>query len=233
MDHSATPHDSVSSGLNAFSFQHRGQDRLYEVLTEANEGLGHMYLGGHRVLLDLNNPDRFAQSANSFRELMEKAPAYIAVPEKERYRPLKPEVDKIHSDWKKTKQQSTMLQSSVGWSGNVDDSLRTFLTKLDDFFTNFENNNKPTRGGVYTQLQRSKDPSDTPIPSSVEKMQVKEWSKLNRYFHKVTHHGKIPKQVEFEKQIECLEQILIAILIPQTSFDQRELKKEIEALEGK
>ena len=215
-------------------FQYSLQDRLFKALSEHDESLGHMYHGGLHVLDDSANPDRIAQSAHSFRELIEKAPEYINVPQEVKEQragySLKPEVVDIKSAWAKVQERSDCYNSNSSWSGEIDPPLTNFLKCLCQFFKKFEEN-RLTKKQVFTEFRQGTDLSPEALPNIIERLIYREWGKLYRTFTKICHHRHSPELPEFEQYIEQLEWILIAVLVPQTVSDHEAIKQEITILE--
>ena len=208
------------------------QSRLSESLFNQNISLGKMYLGGLHALNDISNPDRIAQAAHSFRELMEKAPQYIGDLQREQktgYK-LKPEVQRLQETWTKMQEKSRCFNSSSGWSGEIDVPLTNFLKCLCQFFKKFEEN-RPTRRQDFANLRERMDPSTEALPENVESRITKEWGSLREAFVIISHHGRTPESPEFERYIRQLEEMLMAVLTPQTVSDHERIKQEITALE--
>lgn len=210
------------------------QSRLSESLFDQEISLGKMYLGGLHALNDISNPDRIAQAAHSFRELMEKAPRYMEeLPrrkQKDGYS-LKSEVRELQKTWAKMQKGSKCFELGSGWSGKIDSPLANFLKCLCQFFKNFEEN-RPTRRHEFANLRQKMDPSTEALPENVESLITKKWAELHGTFVKMCHHGGSPELSEIERHIEQLEEILIAVLVPQTVSDHERIKQEITILEG-
>ena len=211
------------------------QTRLSESLFDYNNSLGKMYLGGLHAFSDSANPDRIAQSAHSFRELIEKAPRYINAPQEVKEQKagysLEPKVLEFQKAWTKVQESSDCYNSNSGWSGKIDPPLTSFLEHLCQFFKEFAEKPPTRRQNVAELLQRT-DPSNEALPRSVEGLITKRWVSLYRTFTNICHHQYSPEIPKFERYIERLEEILIAVLIPQTVSDHEAIKREIAILEG-
>ena len=193
-----------------------------------------MYLGGLHAFNESANQDWIAQSAHSFRELMEKAPEYINVPQEARKRrtgySLKSAVNTIKDVWTKAQGNSDCYNSNLGWSGEIDRPLINFLKSLCQFFKEFEEN-RPPRGQDFTALRQRMDPSTEGLSQTTESLIRKRWIFLYNKFTTICHHRRSPEPLEYERYIDQLEQILIAVLIPQTVSDHEAIKREIAILE--
>ena len=214
----------------------RNQSRLLESLLDYGCYLDKMYLGGLHAFNDSANPDRIAQSAHSFRELMEKVPEYINVPPgfiKHRVGyALKQEVEEIKEIWITTKKKSKCYCIESDWSGKMDCPLANFLNRLDQFFREF-GENRPTRGQDFTKFRRRMDPSNEALPQIVEGLIAGKWISLYKNFTKICHHRSSPEPPKFEEYIDQLEEILTSVLIPQTVPDHETIKREIAIMEGR
>ena len=208
------------------------QTRLSESLSKHDISLGKMYLGGLHTFNDISNPDRIAQAAHSFRELMEKAPQYIGELQRKQRTgySLMSEVRNLWETWTKMKERSRCFKSSSGWAGEIDPLLTDFLKYLCQFFTEVEEN-RPTRRQEFANLRQRMDPSKQALPESVESLITKEWAKLYGIFAKICHHRYSPELPEIERYIERLEGILTAVLVPQTVSDHERIKQQIAILE--
>lgn len=228
--------DSAGDKRPPFDFVSSRQRRLYRVLIEHDGSLGAMYWGGLQALDDETNPDRFAQSAHSFRELMEKAPRSIAVPEKTKHKKakysLKNAVDNVRDVWSATKTRSKNYNSAGEWSGSIDKHLWSLLLKLDKFFATTQEY-RPNAPDEYIQMHRRIDPSGVPLTEQFERRIAGEWGSINDFFQKVAHHGIEPTSNDFQTYVDRMEELLIALLIPQTFEDYSALDQLIDEIEGR
>ena len=165
---------------------------------------------------------------------MEKVPRYINVPQKVKEQradySLKSAVNDIKSAWTKCQGKSDCWNSNSVWSGEIDRPLAIFLKRLGQFFKTYEES-RPTRGQGFTEFRQRMDPSPEVLPKTLETLAAKGWVSLHTRFTEISHHGSSPKNPEFQRYIEQLEQILIAVLIPQTVSDHEAIKREIAILE--
>ena len=226
---------STHSDPIKFTFRSRAQRRLYEELRTAHFSLGDMYAGAKRVLEDLSNPDRLAQSANSLRELMEKSPEYIGVPEPrrrlKRNYDLRQKVRDIERQWRSVLARSAMSFTDDGWRGEIDRRLSNFLRSFGTFIDEFADL-VPTRSEDARRLRQRGDPLENPLGTSIEDSFVKHWKELFSYFQSVVHHRRSPKAAEFNEYVAALETVFIAILLPHTLSDWETVDREITRLEG-
>lgn len=215
-------------------FRSRTERRLYEELTAAHSSLGDMYAGAKRVLEDSSNPDSLAQAANSLRELMEKSPEYIDVPESRRklkrgYN-LRQKVCDLEREWRSMLERTGTCVTGDGWRGDIDAPLSNFLRRFRTFIDEFVDL-LPTRSQEVRELRRRRDPLKNPLGTSIEESFVKRWKDLFSYFQSVVHHRRSPIAAEFQDYVAALESIFIAILLPQTLSDWGTIDRDIARLE--
>lgn len=190
----------------------REQQRLHDALSERDERLGAMYLGGLQVLEDTANPDRVAQSAHSMRELMEK----IVDPER---RPgLKAKVNEVEDRFRAQKARTNCHSDSAGWAGPIDPPLRKILQKLEDFldwFAAFY----PRKKERFRHALSRMEGTDLEVAEASFKVHWGLWKGLDRYFQGVSHHGKSTSTERLRKQVAELEDFLASLLLPATFDD--------------
>jgi hypothetical protein len=188
-----------------------GQRRaLLEALTERDRRLADMYAGSLHALGHTANPDRVAQAAHSIRELIEKLPAYIAIPVPERPPSLKPEVQRVIADWKKAKIETATIAT-------VDPKSRKFLASWEKFVTWFEDNHASRRARTAATL-RGLDPAGRALPGPIEGLRVAEWQEIDQFFVRAAHHGACSDE-EYGGWLDAFERFLLDQLRPRTFED--------------
>lgn len=228
--------DPAGGRSPTFDFVSRHQRRLHMALNEYDESLADMYRGGIQVLHDETNPDRFAQAAHSFRELMEKAPRFIAVPEKTKQKRsgynLKAAVIEVRRLWTSTKERTENCSADGSWNGQIDENLRRFLVNLEQFFVDAEAQ-RPGASDEFVQMHRRLDPSGVPLSERFEREIAAQWKQINGFFQSVSHHGSETSNGELQDYIDRLEDVLGSLLIPQTFEDYSALDQLIDEIEGR
>ena len=114
------------------------QQALLRALDKRSSRLASIYRGGLAVLGDTSNPDRFAQSAHSLRELMEKLPEFLDVPTGAQKERLKAKARELENLYVRTRENTICFSVSNGWDGGIDRHLRKLLLHLGgcvDWFT--------------------------------------------------------------------------------------------------
>ena len=146
------------------------QRALYGELRNRNISLASMYLGALVVLQDEDNPDRFAQSAQSIRELMEKIPRYIAVNTPVQQRKISDELRELEKKWDHTVSESCCCNNFT-WEGSIDLILQKFLHASQAFFK-FYKEAVPSRREGIKYLLRKLDVSGRILPISLENANI-------------------------------------------------------------
>ncbi|MEI7825284.1 MAG: hypothetical protein WCI01_08290 [Chlorobiaceae bacterium] len=201
---------------------------LIRTLDKLDESLSAMYQGGINVLVDTSNPDRFAQSAHSIRELMEKIPERLDVPVKAQKESLKTKVINIKDAYVKMKMKTGSFMPSKGrWEGNIDMQLSDFLLLLGSFFEWFVAHH-PRRRDEIDSLLVQLDGSGRALPKPLALLNIKEWDKKRDYFQSVSHHREIADGGEFHQCLDALELFLLDRLEPRTFDDFSEIDALLE-----
>jgi hypothetical protein len=78
--------------------------------------------------------------------------------------------------------------------------------------------NCPKRSEVEQQMFRKMDPYGLPLPEDLEKLRLRSWKSLVRYFNKTAHGGPSTPQ-EFATNLEGLERLLLDSLLRTPSVD--------------
>jgi hypothetical protein len=173
------------------------QRALIRALDKLDGSISAMYQGGIIVLLDTSNPDRFAQSAHSMRELMEKIPERLDVSAKVQNETLKDKVIKIQTDYDKMKKKVRCISpSSGGWEGEIDMHLSDFLSLLGIFFEWFSSH-RPRRRDELQSILVQLDGSGRELPKPLALLNVKAWEDKRDYFISVSHHGRSAVEQDF------------------------------------
>ena len=212
-----TEHDSDDSQADSKRLPRlsREQEELRDALARVDQRLGPIYVGGLRVLEDDSNPDRFAQSAHSMRELMEKIEEWFAGGGGGKQpTPLKVKVIEVADFFAGRRSNSSCHSLESGWSGEIDRHLSKALDKLDKFFEWFAQLH-PRRRELFERMLTRLDPSDIAFVSS----SWKHWKEIRDYFIGVSHHRRGTNLAALREQISRLEIFLAARLLPKTSED--------------
>ena len=194
------------------------QSTLYKALSLKDVESAAMYLGAVRVLQQIGNPDRVAQSAFSIRELMDRIPSFLDVAIEKKTSSLTDKVTSLQAAFRKTI-KNTKNHSEKRWNGAIDGHLAKLLIHLEDFVGWF-GENRSIRRIRTEQLLMGLDPSRTPLPNQLLGRNVDIWNDLYNYFNKTLHHNHKPTGEEFSLWLAALEGFLVDRLSPRTYDDQ-------------
>jgi len=186
-----------------------------------------MYIGALTVLNETSNLDRFAQSAHSLRELMEKLPRLLDVPLEAQKENLKSKVREIENAYLNTQKQTHCFTVMNGWDGYIDGHLRKFLSDLKGFFDWFGSHH-PRRRDEFHHFLTCLDGSGRDLPKPLASLNVDDWDKKRDFFQSVAHHRKIVNEQEFLQCMDALERFLLDRLEPRTFDDFAEIDALIE-----
>jgi len=144
-------------------------------------------LGALTALDSSGNPDALAQACHSLRELMEKVPLwYATVPAPERLPRMGDKVRALEGKWKQMREKTACLKDGNG-GGQIDGHLGAWLRKVEEFFA-WLGRDLPMRRQRTTEMFRTLDSMQLPLPTEIEELKVDEWVTCRDYFVKVAHH---------------------------------------------
>lgn len=192
------------------------QELLCKALYEKSTDLARMYMGALFTLNQSSNPDNFAQSAHSIRELMEKLPKYIDVQVQAQTEKLKDKVIELKDSWDSSLRKTKCLKEHT-WAGEIDGPVAKLLEKLASFFEWFEQH-APRRKVEITKTLRGLDHFHGTLPKVLEVRKINTWTEFKNYFQGVAHHN-ITNCTDFGKHLETLETFLLNYFKPQTFLE--------------
>jgi hypothetical protein len=213
-DPATTPKSVAKSGLT-FSIEQRA---LISALENHSASLSAMYRGGLSVLGNASNPDRFAQSAHSIRELMEKLPQILNVPTKAHNENLKGKVIELRDAYSVLQKTSRCFSVPDAWDAEIDRPLRTFLSRVHTFFDWFRTHRPRRRDEVHRVLVRL-EASGRALPDPLASLNVDAWEDRRGYFVSVSHHGHPVEEEEFRQRLDDLARFLLDMFEPKTFDD--------------
>jgi hypothetical protein len=97
------------------------------------------------------------------------------------------------------------------WDGQIDDSLRAFLSEADRYFEQVEAELRSRREAAQDFL-RATESGGAPLPQVIEKREVDKWNDLEVFFQNVSHHRRPTNQRELETNVGDLEALLVSRL---------------------
>jgi hypothetical protein len=213
-----TPQSPFPSGP---SFQ------LYQLLNTKSGELGDMYWGAYCSLSNSGNPECLIHSAHSFRELIEKMPAYIDVETPAHNEKLTPKVNELRDCWNNTKKH-LICSEDGNYSGEITRTLNSFLKKCDVFF-DWHKVNNPLRNEEAKRVLDKLDVAKRQLPQPIQKLRIQEWASFREYFQKVAHHGYKDITIdEFISWVDTFNTFLLDRFAPRFFEDAAEIDKIIE-----
>jgi hypothetical protein len=198
------------------------QQEVYDRLNKRSQTFAEMYGGIHLCLSMGDNPDRFAQSAHSARELMEKLekddPTFAATL---RTGAINDELKGFGARWEKLKAQSPLWKDGK-WQGEIDDSMRLAISELEQLTAKWS---KPsTRGQRINKMVNRLSPAMGALPEAATVDFYQQWKDENGYFQAIAHHNKpVASESDHMTHLVTFDSLLITILNPQPLDDLNEL----------
>ena len=149
-----------------------------------------------------NIPDKYAITAHCIREIIEKMPRILDVPDTEFS--LSSEIRNLEKKWNTILKNKDFRKNSILFN---DKNLFPFLKKLDVFFNRFSRSIL-TKKEQAVKLIRSLDSSKILLPSTIENIHADEWVAYYKYFSNVSHHTHIPNEGKFSQWLNAFMQCL-------------------------
>jgi len=163
------------------------QMTIFEELTKLNAKAGKAYMGALKVIRDLENPDRFSQSANSIRHLSGIIAREISVEFNESE---KVELEEEINHFIKEKSLDQLYYAKIYVK---EKSLKERLKLV-----------------IIEELDKLPSPAEKRI-----NLLFKNWLDLHDFFHAIAHYGDIiVDQIKFEEKLYEFENLLLEILKP-------------------
>ena len=160
------------------------QMKIFEELTKLNAKAGKSYMGALKVIRDLENPDRFYQSANSIRHLSGIIAREISVEFNESE---KVELEEEINHFIKEKSLDQLYYAKIYVK---EKSLKERL-----------------------KLVIIEEPDKLPSPAEKRiNLLFKNWLDLHDFFHAIAHYGDIiVDQIKFEEKLYEFENLLLDV----------------------
>lgn len=163
-----------------------------------------------------NNPEYIPQVAHSVREFIEKSEKITGTPVEIEGKGLKVAVIELNDKWSKAKRNTKLVDTSV-WSGTVDAPMQKILKALSDFFATFSATHRP-RSAQHRAVLAKLDGSGQPIPETIAKERLAQWSELDTFFKDVAHHKFEVTEDVLQAKMELLEDLILDIRYPERTI---------------
>lgn len=202
------------------------QRRLRQALYEKDPSIAAWYEGALRTISDGGHPDSLAQAAHGFREVMEKLPRRVVLPQEEEQasgsggQNLKAKVQELGQAYariKRVKGDKRLLEKA--WN--------RFVEELEGFFKWFTAQ-RPSRREAARRALRKLDPYPLAIPAALEKLNVDYWGEMHDFFERTCHHALSPSLEQFAEWQLRLEAFLLERLVPRTFEDEEAIDSLVQ-----
>jgi len=194
---------------------------LIEALSDKAPLLARCYTGSLQTLNQIANPDRFALAAHGLREIIEKLPEQIVIELPAHHENLKQQVRTLNEKWDQML-RNTQARINGEWNDRSDKHLRSFLDKLLEFFSWFEQSFPRRKKEIAAVLTRL-DGAHQPLPEPLQEHNVDYWDAMKTFFVSVCHHRKVTDDTEFRRWLVAFEDFLLNRLRPRTYADYDEI----------
>ncbi|MCL5045047.1 MAG: hypothetical protein M1336_07155 [Deltaproteobacteria bacterium] len=202
------------------------QKRLRQALHEKDPSIALWYEGALWTLSDGQPPDRMAQAAHGFREVMEKLPRRVDLPQEEEHvsasggQNLKGKVQGLSQAYarlKRIKGDGRLLKRA--WD--------KFVEELEAFFQWFTSQ-RPSRREAARRAFRNLDPHPLSLPEALEDRNLNEWAEMHEFFELTSHHTLSPSSDKFAHWQRVLETFLLERLVPRTFEDEQAIDSLVQ-----
>lgn len=202
------------------------QRRLRQALYEKDPSIALWYEGALRTISDGEHPDSIAQAAHGFREVMEKLPWRVVLPQEEEQasasggQNLKAKVQELSQAYAKfirIKGNKRLLEKA--WD--------RFREELEEFFK-WITAQRPSRRESARRALRKLDPYALAIPAALEKLNVDYWGEMHDFFERTCHHALSPSLEQFAGWQLRLEAFLLERLVPRTFEDEQAIDSLVQ-----
>lgn len=189
-----------------------------------NQSLAAWYLGTIFAIENIHNPDRFAQAAQSMRELLEKLPRVFRdsdVPI------IKTPFAQIRRGLHLRFQDDKIRYDGVWEEMTIDALLSVTINEVGNYL---ELNQQPSRKEQIDSLMSNLDPMHNTLDQRIKKLKSEQFMELWRYFEDIAHHDSCTDEVKFWKNLGLAETIIINQLAPTSAQDQVEINSILDKL---
>lgn len=180
--------------------------------------LGNWFLGAIYAAKNTHNPDRFAQAAQSLRELLEKLPRVFVESAAQESRPnfqgMRGNLySRLCSDKERYERE---------WKGKtIDAGLDETIRGLDRYL---ELNHTPTRKEQIHSVMNKLDPMHDSLDQGIRAEKSEQFHSLWKAFEGLAHHNSNDDEDFFWEQLALAERLIIDLLAPSTAQDQGKIK---------
>lgn len=190
-----------------------------------------MYWEAIRALDDSTNTERYAIAGHLLREVQDRLPAHLAVPQASPGMRLGDVFTWLINRWNTVTQRSGCRGADGAWAGDVDAPLSRFLGDLGNKISQYEAD-RPRRADIHQRTLTYLDPALGAVPAVARVDIVQVWMSLHDVFTSAAHHGTIGA-VRFEGAVEGFEALLGDRIVPRTFERQDQIAQLVREAEGR
>jgi hypothetical protein len=202
---------------------------LRDELRRRSAELADIYWGAISVLDVHDNPERLAMSGHSLRELQDRLPRILAVPEASERMKLEDVFPGVADKWESMRDGTDRRTDAGDWQGEIDTRLRRFLQWFDAFVRKFRERNVRMERVSRATLGRL-DPGLESVPAETGDEAVRIWLAVRRTFVGFAHHNLVEETVLFDALVR-FESLLGDRLYPKTFEKQAQIDSIIREAE--
>ena len=202
---------------------------LRDELSRRSRELADIYWGAIIVLDGHDNPERLAMSAHSLRELQDRLPRILAVPEASDRMKLEDVFPGVADKWESMRGGTDCRTDSGEWQGEIDTRLGKFLRWFDDFVRKFRERNVRMERVSRAALGRL-DPGLETVPTETGDEAVRIWLEVRKTFVGFAHHNLLDEAALVDALVR-FEALLGDRLYPKTFEKQAQIDSIIREAE--
>lgn len=201
---------------------------VFELLSARDADVGAWYRGAI-VVLQTENPDRFAQAAHSLREVMNEVGRLAGLPQPEEEGGLGVEFKKMKETFSRAKDRSR-CHDGEQWSGEIDAHARAAFVAIEEVIA-WDDANRQARRQTFIAARRALDGSGRALPKAEEDRLWRAWKNTRNYFISVAHHGRKAEETEFAEHLDRLDGFIRRMFEADAYREQRRIMGLIQEAE--
>lgn len=190
-----------------------------------------MYWEAIRALDDSSNLERYAIAGHLLREVQDRLPTHLAVPQATPGMRLGDVFTWLVNRWNKVTQRSTCRGGDGAWAGVVDPPLARFLGELGNKILQYEAD-RPRRADIHQRTLTQLDPALGAVPNVTRVDIVEAWMSMHDVFTSAAHHGTLDP-LHFDETVEGFEALLGDRIVPRTFERQDQIAQLVREAEGR